>query len=256
LATFIHPTAHVDPGAELGTDVVIGPFCHVGAGVEVGDGSELLGHVTLLGPTRLGPANVLYPQAVLGTAPQDRSYAREATRLEVGASNVFREQVTVHRGTAKADGVTRIGSHCLFMVGAHIAHDCAVADRVTLTNLTTLGGHVIVQEHVVCGGHAAVAPFVTLGRGSFVAGGARVEQDVPPFIIAAGDRARVRALNRVGLQRMGAGSAAIAALERAFRLIWRSGQPLAAGIPVAERELGSEPLVAELVKFLQARSAA
>ena len=162
-----------------------------------------------------GEGNVVYPHVTLGAPPQDRTWSGEPTDLVIGDDNQFRESVTVHRGTAKGGGVTRIGSHCLLMVGAHVAHDCTVADGVTLTNNTSLGGHVVVGRRAVIGGHVAVAPFVTIGELSFAAGGAMIERDVPPYVIVAGDRARVRALNRVGLLRAEVpGSVPRAALER------------------------------------------
>jgi UDP-N-acetylglucosamine acyltransferase len=249
----IHRSAIVESGAELGNDVEIGPLCFVGRDVQVGDGTRLIGHATLLGPARIGHRCRVFPYATLGGEPQDRSYAGERTTLEIGDDNTFREQVTVHRGTEKGDGVTRIGSRCLLMVGAHVAHDCRLGDDVVLTNLTALGGHVTVEGNVVCGGQVAVAPFVHLGRGCFLAGGAKVERDVPPFVIAAGDRARVRALNRVGLERMGVAAASRRALERAFRVLWRSGEPISRGLSVlrCEAELDSE--VAYLLTFLEAR---
>src|SRR5204863_8003879 len=134
------------------------PLCHVGAGVVLGEGTELVAQATVLGPARIGQRNRVYPHATLGAAPQDRSYRGEPTGLVVGDDNEFRELTTVHRGTAKGGGSTRIGSGCLFMVGSHVAHDCVVADGVTLANATTLGGHVVVDARVVTGGHVAVAP--------------------------------------------------------------------------------------------------
>lgn len=252
----VHASAVVEPGAELAADVRVGPFCYVAAGVRVGAGSELLAHVSLLGErTRLGQRNRVFPYAVLGAPPQDRSHKGEPTTLEIGDDNEIREQVTVHTGTVKGGGVTRIGSRCLLMVGAHVAHDCAVGDDVILTNLATLGGHVTVEPHVVCGGHVAVQPFVRLGRGSFLAGGARVEEDVPPFVIAAGDRARIRALNQVGLERMAVPEVSRRALEQAFRMIWRKGQPISQGVARARVELGSDAWVLELLSALERRSA-
>jgi UDP-N-acetylglucosamine acyltransferase len=249
MPAMLHPTAVIDPGASLGDSVRVGPFCHVGAGVVIGEGSELLSHVTLLGPTRIGERNRIHPYACLGAAPQDKSYRGEPTELVVGDDNDFREQVTIHRGTLKGGGITRVGSRCLFMVGAHVAHDCQVGDDVTLTNLATLGGHVVVEDNAVLGGHVAVAPFVRLGRGCFLAGGARVERDVPPFVIASGDRARVRALNKVGLERMGVPASSRRALERAFRMIWKAGTPIAAGFEAVRLELGDDPWVGQLCYF-------
>jgi UDP-N-acetylglucosamine acyltransferase len=246
----IHPTAVVDPTAVLGSGVRIGPYSVIGAGVRLGDDCELVSHAVLLGPATLGARNVIHPFATLGSPPQDRSWQGEPTRLEGGDDNVFREQVSVHRGTSKGGGLTRIGSRCLLMAGAHVAHDCRLGDDVVLTNLTTLGGHVEVADRVVCGGQVAVAPFVRLGRAAFLAGGARVERDVPPFLIAAGDRARARAVNRVGLERLGVPEASRRALKRAFSILYRSGAPLAEAIQVAEREVGRDAYVRELLAFL------
>ncbi|HEX7670818.1 MAG TPA: acyl-ACP--UDP-N-acetylglucosamine O-acyltransferase, partial [Polyangiaceae bacterium] len=194
----VHPTAVVDASATLEDGVVVGPLSFVGAGVTLGEGTELVCQATVLGPSRLGKRNRVFPHATLGASPQDRSWNGEASTLVVGDDNVFRESVTVHRGTAKGGGVTRVGSGCLFMVGAHIAHDAQVGDGVTLANYTSLGGHVEVGERAVLGGHVAVAPFVRIGELSFAAGGAMIERAVPPFLIVSGDRARVRGLNKIG----------------------------------------------------------
>jgi UDP-N-acetylglucosamine acyltransferase len=231
--------------------VVVGPLCYVGSDVELGPGTELVAHATVLGPCELGARNKVYPFATLGAAPQDRSYGGEATRLVVGDDCVFREQVTVHRGTQKGGGITRLGSNCLLMVAAHVAHDCQLESDVVLTNLTTLGGHVHVGQGAVCGGHVAVAPFVRLGAYCFVAGGARVERDVPPYLIAQGDRARVRGLNRVGLRRGGVPAASVEALARAHRMIYVGAATRAEGVAAAKRELFADPFVARLLRSLE-----
>jgi UDP-N-acetylglucosamine acyltransferase len=249
----IHPSAVVEPAARLADGVQVGPLCYVGADVEIGEGTKLLAHASVLGPARIGRRCLVFPHATLGAPPQDRSYAGESTVLEVGDENTFREQVTVHRGTRKGGGTTRLGSRCLLMVGAHVAHDCVLEDDVVLTNLTTLGGHVHVESHVVCGGLVAVAPFVRLGRGCFLAGGAMVERDIPPFLIAAGDRARIRGLNRVGLRRMQVPEPSCCALRGAYRAIWRSGEPLVRGLRAARERYGRDPQVARLLEFLHAR---
>ncbi len=250
MTSTVHPTAVVAADAQLEDDVVVGPFCYVGPGVRLGAGTELVAHVSILGPTRMGTLNKVFPYATLGAEPQDKSHDNEPTRLEIGDRNVFREQVTVHRGTAKGAGVTKIGDDTWLLVGAHVAHDCVVGNRVVLTNMTTLGGHVSVFDNVVCGGHVAVAPFVRLGRGAFIAGGACVERDVPPFMTAAGDRARVRSLNTVGLERMGVAVDRRRLLKKAFRMLYRASVPLSQALPAVREELGSEPLVLELVEFL------
>lgn len=219
----IHPAAIVSSSAALGEGVSVGPFAVIEDGVVLGAGTRIEAHALVRSGTRMGAGNVVHPFAVLGGAPQDRRHAGEATRLEIGDGNVFREHVTVHKGTEHGGGVTRVGSHGLFMVGAHIAHDCRVGDAVTLANATLLGGHVAIGDHVVTGGGVALVPFVRVGERAFLAGGAMVERDVPPFVIAAGDRARVRALNKVGLRRSGVPEASIALLESAFVAVFRRG---------------------------------
>lgn len=247
----VHPTAVIEAGAELAAGVSVGPFCFVGKDVRLGARTRLIAHATVLGPTELGADTLIFPYATLGAAPQDRTFRGELTRLVVGSGCVFREQVTVHRGTTKGAGLTTLGSRCLLMAGAHVAHDCELADDVVLTNLTTLGGHVIVERGAVCGGQVAVAPYVRLGELCFVAGGARVEHDVPPFTIAQGDRARVRALNQVGLARASVPQDSQEALKQAFKMIFGKRVPRAEGRRVAERELGHDPYVARLLGFLE-----
>jgi UDP-N-acetylglucosamine acyltransferase len=224
----VHPLALVAPGADLGEGVVVGPFAVVEAGAAVGEGTRLDAHAVVRSGTRLGARNVVHPFAVLGGDPQERTYAGEATLLEIGDGNTFREHVTVHRGSVKGGGVTRLGSGSLFMAGVHVAHDCVLGDRLELANAVLLGGHVSLGDGVVIGGAAAVGPFLRVGERAFVAAGAMVEHDVPPFVIAAGDRARVRALNRVGLSRAGIPAPSRAALDRAFRAIFRGPVPRAA----------------------------
>jgi UDP-N-acetylglucosamine acyltransferase len=233
----IHPTAIVEAGAELGAGASIGPFAVIEEDVVIGARTIVDAHALVRAGTRLGEDNHVHPFAALGGAPQDKRYAGEPTRLEIGDGNVFREHVTAHRGTAQGTGVTRIGDGCLFMAGVHVAHDCRVGDGVTLANGTLLAGHVDLGAHVSTGGHVAVAQFVKVGERAFLAGGAMVEHDVPPFVIAAADRARVPALNRDGLDRGGVAGPSRAALERAFRAIFRG----ATARRVAARALVDDP---------------
>jgi len=246
----IHETAFVDPSAELGPGVSIGPLSYVGAGVRVGEGTQVVAQATLLGPATIGRNNRVFPHATIGAAPQDRSYGGEPTELVVGDDNVFRESVTVHRGTARGSGVTRVGSGGLYMVGTHVAHDCVVGDAVTFANYTSLGGHVRVQDRVVTGGHVAVAPFCVVGELAFAAGGAMIERDVPPYVIVAGDRARVRGINDVGLSRAGVPEASRAALARAYRQLWRSKEPLSVSARAVMLELGADAYVSRLLAAL------
>jgi UDP-N-acetylglucosamine acyltransferase len=247
----VHPSAHVSPGAKLADGVVVGPLCVVGEGVELGAGTRLLASAVVLGPTRMGEANVVFPYAVIGGEPQDRSHAGQSTSLEIGDRNVFREHVTVHRGTIKDRGTTRIGSDGLFMVGVHVAHDVVVGDFVTLANGTMLAGHVELEDRVTTGGRAAMAPFVRVGESAFVAAGAMVETDVPPFTIVAGDRARVRALNRVGLRRHGVPDGSRRALAKAFRVLFRHSVPRSESLRELEADVAGDPYVRKLVGFLE-----
>lgn len=237
MSALVHPTALVAPDVELGAGVVVGPFAVIEAGVVVGAGTRVDAHAILRSGATLGARNVVHPFAVLGGDPQERTYAGEPTRLVVGDGNVFREHVTVHRGSVKGGGLTRVGSGSLFMAGVHVAHDCVLGDRLELANGTLLGGHVVLGDFVVIGGGVAVAPFIRVGARAFVAAGAMVEADVPPFVIAAGDRARVRALNKVGLARSGVPEASQRALERAFRAVFRGDAPRR----VAAAALGDDP---------------
>ncbi len=252
MTTSIHPTAVVDPRAQLGARVEIGPYCVVGADVVVGDDTRLVAHVFLQGPAELGARNLIYPFAVIGTPPQDRGYDGEPTRVRVGNDNINREHATIHRGTAKGAGVTTVGSSNLLMVGVHVAHDVQLRDHVILTNGTLLGGHVLVQDWVVTAGGVAVAPFTRIGESAFIAGGAMVERDVPPFMITAGDRARVRALNRVGLARRAVPYDSCRALKAAFKILFLGSGTRAQLLDVVNTQLGTDPYVERLVAFMRA----
>jgi UDP-N-acetylglucosamine acyltransferase len=196
----VHPTAIVDRHAELGPDVEIGPYAVIHAGV------------------RIGARCRVHSFAVIGDLPQDKRGGDKPTRVDIGDDNVFREHVTVHRGTR--DSVTRIGSNNLFMVGCHVAHDVTIGSRCVIANSVQLAGHSIVEDYATFGGLAGIAQFVRVGESAFVAAGAMVERDVPPFCIVQGDRARVRAVNRVGLERRGVPASSIAEIERVFRAVF------------------------------------
>jgi UDP-N-acetylglucosamine acyltransferase len=248
VATQIHPLALLAPDVELGEGVTVGPFAVIEPGVVVGDGTRVDAHAVVRSGTRLGARNVVHPFAVIGGDPQERGYGGEPTRLEIGDGNVFREHVTVHRGSVKGGGLTRIGGGSLFMVGVHVAHDCALGDRLELANGTLLGGHVTLGDHVATGGGAAIGPWLRVGTRAFIAAGAMVEADVPPFVIAAGDRARVRALNRVGLARSGVPEASREALARAFRAVFRGAAPRA--VAAAALVGDADAYVRELAAFV------
>lgn len=213
----VHPTAVVDPRAELGEGVTVGPFSVVGAGVRVGARTVLHAHVVVEGPTEIGEDCEIFPFAVVGIAPQHRADDGAGARLVLGRRNRVREHVTLHRGTG--GGTTRLGDDNLLMVGCHVAHDVELGSRVVVANGVQLAGHVVVEDDVVFGGLAGVAQHVRVGEGAFVAAGAMCERDVPPFVVVQGDRARVRALNAVGLARAGATPEELRELRGLFRAV-------------------------------------
>ncbi len=216
----IHPTAAVDPTAELGPGVQIGAFAWIGPKVRIGADSEVMHHASVMSHTVLGERNQIYPNAVIGADAQDKKYIGEECWLHVGDRNVFRENVTVNRGTGLGGGATRLGDDCLILAGVHIAHDCVLGNRIIMANGVQLGGHVSVQDGAGFGGLSAVHHYVTIGRLAFVGGMTRVTSDAPPFLITEGHPSRVRAVNKVGLKRAGVCDAAIAWLKEAQRLLY------------------------------------
>ena len=216
----IHPTAVIEPGAELGSNVSVGPYCVVGGKVTLGDDVALVSHVCLAGNTQIGARTKIYPFAAVGHPPQDLKHKGEDTRLEIGTDNVIREQATLHPGTAGGGGLTRVGNHCLFMIGAHVAHDCKVGNNVVMINHATLGGHVQVGDFAILGGLVAVHQFVRIGPYAMIGGMSGVEADVIPFGMVTGDRARLNGLNVVGLRRRNFSRIDIQALRSAYRLLF------------------------------------
>lgn len=215
----IHPTAIVERTAHIGTDVEIGPFNIVGPNVVLQDRCKLHHHVTVEGHTTLGEGCEVFPQAVLGTQPQDIKYKGEKTLLKIGKGNIFREMVTVHPGTDNGGGITKIGDNNLFLIGVHIAHDCHIGNYCIFANYVQFAGHVHVEDHVNMGGHSAVHHFVTIGKHAFVGGMTRIPADVPPYVVivaARGSRAEVRMINGVGLERCGFSFDDISALKDAY----------------------------------------
>jgi UDP-N-acetylglucosamine acyltransferase len=216
----IHPTAVVDPGAKIPSSCAIGPYCIVGPNVELGENCELVSHVVLEGPTRLGNNNKIYPFSAVGIGPQDLSYRDEPTRLEIGDRNMIREYVTIHRGTVKGGQLTKIGSDCLIMAYAHVAHDCFIADHVIMANAATLAGHVTVEEWAVVGALCPVHQFVRVGAHSYIGGGTTITQDVLPFSKTSAVReVHAYGANAVGLERRGFSKERVRAIQLAFRTL-------------------------------------
>jgi UDP-N-acetylglucosamine acyltransferase len=252
----IHPLAHVDPTASIGDGTTVAPFAVVGAGVVLGRDNEVRAHAVVDGPgTELGDRNRVHEGAVLGGPPQDKKYHGEPVRLVVGDDNTFREHVTVHRGTPGGGGVTRIGSRNLFLVGAHVAHDCAVGDDVILSNNVLLAGHVVVEDRAILNGASAVHHFGTVGSLAYVGGLTRVVRDAPPFMVCEGHPSRIVKVNAVGLARAGVPEARIEVLRRAFRHLFRRRHPTLTESLAALASAGLDsPEVARLREFLVAQA--
>ena len=247
-AAKLHPTAIVDPRAELAEDVVVGPYAVVEGGVVIAEGGVLHAHAVVRGPTHLGPRCVVHPFAVVGGEPQAKRHTGGPARLEAGEGNVFREHATVHGGTEGR--VTRLGSGNLFMVGAHVAHDVTIGSGCVFANSTQLAGHATVEDGVTFGGLSGVAQFVRIGEGAFVAAMTACERDVPPFVVVQGNRARVRGVNVVGLRRRGVPEESLRALSRAVRKLWSSRGTRAEAL--AELAGETDAYVRRLVAALQA----
>lgn len=248
----IHDTAVIDPDARLGRDVRIGAYAVIGTGVTLGDGCEVGAHAVIEGPTRLGAGNRLAAHVVLGLPPQDTGYAGEPTTLEIGARNTFREFVTVHRGTPKDRGVTRIGDDNLLMAYTHLGHDGDLGSRVTIANGSQLAGHVHVGDQAYISAVCGVHQFVRIGRNAMLGGGAVVTQDVAPYVTVAGNRARLHGLNSRGLRRAGLSSEVQHAIRRAYRLLFRSGLRLeAATARIAEDPALAYPEIEALLEFIR-----
>jgi UDP-N-acetylglucosamine acyltransferase len=219
----IDPRAVVSPDALLATDVRVGPFAVIGAGVEIGAGTLIESHVVIKGPTQIGRDNHIFSFASLGEAPQDKKYAGEPTRLEVGDRNVIREYATLNRGTAKDRGVTTIGNDCLLMAYTHVAHDCVLGDNVIMSNAASLGGHVSVGDWAILSGFAIVHQFCHIGAHSFLGMNSATARDVPPYVLVAGSPSEPHGINSKGLIRRGFSEEAIQAIKRAYRLLYKSG---------------------------------
>jgi UDP-N-acetylglucosamine acyltransferase len=243
----VHATAIVDRHAELAADVVVGPYAVVEAGVIVGAGTVLHAHTVVRGPTVLGAGNVVHSFAVIGGEPQAKRHAGGAGRVEIGEGNTFREHATVHGGTEGR--ATRIGSDNLFMVGSHAAHDVVIGSHCVFANTTQLAGHAVIEDWVTFGGLSGVSQHVRVGESAFVAAAAACERDVPPFVVVQGDRARVRGLNVVGLQRRSVPVESIAALRRAVRKLWMGRSPRAQAL--AELATETDPYVRRLLAAIE-----
>ena len=247
-----HPTAIIDSQAKIACSVTVGPYSVIGPGVELGEDCEVLSHVVVGGPTRMGKGNRIFPYSSIGLQPQDLKYGGEPTWLEVGDENIFREFVTVHRGTAEGGGVTRIGSHNLLMAYVHIAHDCRLGDHVIMANGASLAGHIEIGSYATVGPFCGIHQFTRIGAYSFLGAYTVVNRDVLPYSKTTAPRPmEVLGANRLGLERRGLSKEDVAELEKAFRLLCRSKLNISQALEAIEAQgLGSEHVRA-LVEFIR-----
>lgn len=246
----INSSAVVSPHAQIGHGVKIGPFSSIGDHVIIGRDTEIGAHVVIEGHTEIGERNTIYPFCSIGNPPQDLTYKGEDTRIIIGNDNIIREYVTVNLATTKQEWKTVIGSQNYIMAYAHIAHDCFVGNRVIMSNCATLGGHITVGDHAILGGLVAVHQFVRIGAYAFIGGKSGIVQDVPPFMITAGARARLFGINRKGLSREGFSQETIDGLKMAYRIIWRGKKRLEEGIEQVKKEVPDSPQLKMLLDFL------
>ncbi len=247
----IHPTAIVDSTAQIAESCEVGPYTIVGADVSIGEGSWIGPHVVLKGPTTIGANNKIFQFASVGEDPQDLKYAGEPTRLEIGDNNVIREYATINRGTAAGGAVTRIGNNNLLMAYIHIAHDCQIANNTVFSNGASLAGHVNVGEHAILAGFACVHQFCSVGEHAFVGLNSVANRDVPPFMMAVGNYAEAKGINKNGLRRRGFSDDAIAALHRAYMALVRQKGQRDMAVEALSSELEAYPEVKRFLTFIE-----
>jgi UDP-N-acetylglucosamine acyltransferase len=246
----IHHTAIVDAKAEIGAGAIVGPYCIIGADVTLGAGCWLQHHVTFCGPTRTGADNKFYAYCSIGQQTQDLKYRGEPTYLEIGQGNTFREFVTVNRSTT-AEGKTRIGDRGNFLAYSHIGHDCTVGNEVVFSNNGTLAGHVQVDDNAVMGGLTAVHQFCRIGRFAITGGCSKIVQDVPPFMIADGNPAKIRGINMVGMERKGLSPETVKQVKEAFRIIYRLKYNTRQALEAIRKELPKTEEIGLIIDFIE-----
>jgi len=248
----IHPTAIIDPRAKVPASCKIGPYCVIGAEVELGEGCHLVSHVAIEGPTIIGADNAFFPFCAIGMAPQDVSYHGESTRLEIGDHNEIRECVTINRGTLKGGGLTKVGSHILIMAYTHIGHDSVIGDHAMLVNGATLGGHVTVEEWAVVGALCPVHQYVRIGAHSYVGGGTTITQDVLPFSMTSAARdTHAYGMNKVGLERRGFSQDRIRKIHHAYKILLASKMNTSQALAKLKAEADRGEDVEMLIQFIE-----
>ena len=247
----IHPTAIVHPKAKIGPGCEAGPYCIIGEHVALGSGCKLHSHVVIDGHTTLGRENEIFPFASIGLKTQDLKWKGGVTRTEIGDGNTFREYVTIHSATGDGE-VTRVGSHNHILAYCHVAHNCALGSHIIMSNVATLAGHVTVEDYAVIGGLAAVHQFCRIGKMAMIGGCSKVVQDVPPFMMADGNPAETRTVNKTGMERNGVSEEAQGALRQAYKILFREGLTVSNAIAKVEKQLPPLPEVRHLIQFVRA----
>lgn len=250
----IHPTAIVSSGARIGNAVTIGAYSIIGDDVAIGDGTWVGPHVVIEPHVTIGPGCRIFQFAAIGAVPQDLKFGGETSYVTIGPNVTIREFVTIHRGTRSGEAITEVGQDSYLMAYTHIAHDCRIGKMVVLANNTTLAGHITIGNYATVGGLVAIHQFVRIGDYAFVGGKSAVVKDVPPYVIAAGDRAVLHGLNRVGLKRQGFSDQALAALKKTYRIIFRYGLTLNEAIARVNAEVEMVPEVDNFIRFIRASS--
>ena len=246
----VHPTAIVHPGARVGAGCEIGPYCIIGEHVTLGDKCKLYSHVVIGGHTRLGRENQIFPFASIGLQTQDLKWQGGITRLEIGDHNTFRECVTINSATGDGE-VTRVGSHNHILAYSHVAHNCLLGDHIIMSNVATLAGHVTVGDYAVIGGLAAIHQFCRIGKVSMIGGCSKVVQDVPPFMMADGNPAETRTINKIGMERNGVSEKAQNAMRQAYKILFREGLTLRNAADQVEKKLPKLKEIRHLVEFVR-----
>ncbi len=251
MATEIHSTAIVDKGASLDDGVTIGPFCIIGSGAKIGRGTRLQSNIVIEGRTEIGENCNIYPFTSIGFPPQDIKYKGEDTGVAIGSNNTIREYVTIHRASVGGRGVTTIGSNNLILAYVHVAHDCKIGDNTVLVNLATLAGHVVVEDYAYVGGMVAIHQFTRIGTYAMVGGFSGVGQDIPPYTMASGPRAKLFGLNTVGLKRHGFSDATLAELKKAYKILFREKRTLKDAIKKVQADLPYSDEIKNLIGFIE-----
>jgi UDP-N-acetylglucosamine acyltransferase len=247
----IHPTAIVHPGAKIAQGVQIGAYSVVGEHVSVGKDTRIASHVLIEGWTTIGERNQVFSFSCIGTPPQDIGYRNEETYLIIGNDNVIRESATIHRATTKEDRVTQIGNSNFLMAYSHVAHDCKLGNHIIMANSVGLGGHITVGDYAILGGIVAVHQFVRIGAYAIIGGQSAVPQDIPPYVSASGNRAKLYGLNLVGLKRRGFSDETISNLKKAYKIVFRSGLILEDALSKVKAELSGSPEAMRFMEFMK-----